>query len=89
MNLMNGSRQFSSSSEDPEKKSSNDYESGFEKLMSEGKITKEESERFQQRREERAEQSRAEKEKFDKMHEEKSKEGERDFDDFLAGKKSQ
>ena len=47
MNLVNGSRQFSSSSEDPEKKkSSNDYESGFEKLMSEGKITKEESERF-------------------------------------------
>lgn len=91
MNLL-ASRQFSSSG-GPEKKddnrSANDYESGFENLMKEGNISKEESEQFAQRRQERAKQSQEQQEKFDKMHADKFKEGEQDFDDFLAGKKQE
>ena len=46
-----GVREFSSSGGPQKKESSgNDYESGFESLMKERKITKEESEEFQQRR---------------------------------------
>lgn len=69
--ILGSSRQFSSAGGGPQKKESesgNDYESGFESLMKERKITKEESERFQQRREEKAEESKAQQQKFDKMH---------------------
>jgi hypothetical protein len=62
MNLLRH-RRFSSQGGGPEEKpegSGNQYESGFESLMKGGKVTKEESEQFRKRREERAAQAKAE-----------------------------
>lgn len=85
MQVMQCNMRHFSSSGGPEKKG-DDYDSAFDNLMKEGKITQEESQKFKQRREEVADQHLDEKDRLHKMQEEKSKEGEQKFDDFLEGK---
>ena len=78
-----GRRYFASSGKGGPEKQNNDYESGFDNLMKDGKITEEESEKFKQRRDQKAEQLKEDKQKSDEIHDKKFKEGEQDFDDFL------
>ena len=78
-----GRRYCASSGKGGPEKQNNDDESGFDNLMKDGKITEEESEKFKQRRDQKAEQLKEDKQKSDEIHDKKFKEGEQDFDDFL------
>ena len=69
-----------------EDKKKNDYESGFQNLMNDGKVSKEEQERLQKRRDEKNEQTKQEQEDTEKLREQRFKEGEENFEDFIAGK---
>ena len=57
--------------------------------MEEGKVSKEEQERLQKRRDEKNEETKQAREDTEKLREQKFKEGEEDFEDFIAGKKKQ
>jgi hypothetical protein len=91
MEIMAGtSNRFFSLSNKPnqnlEKETNKDYESSFDDLLSQGKVSEEQKREFQKRREEKAQAVKEAQEKLEADREKSNRAKEQAFDDMLSGK---
>ena len=71
-----------------DKKSSNEYEAGFDDLQREAKVSEDQQKDFEKRRDEKAEKIKMDQEQIDRDKKEFEGKSEQQFQDFMDGKKT-